>query len=257
MAEFRQRLIRRFNGVVGATHRFVQLLNTVRIAAAGLLFTVLFTPVVWGQQTIFDVPSADVSERHDYFYQHQTVARAWSPERQWVQTNAFGFGLGSHLEWDLTQFNFDPRHPKEVIGSTGMKASLPLTPESSRVPTRFVVGDMIQFGAANDRHVGNWSYAMLNVALPVTQSRLTGGFHHGTSLLFGERTHGFLGGIEQPLSARWMLQGDWISGRHDLGYWIPGIVYRPVRHWMISLGYQIPNRRSPGYRAIVFELTRI
>lgn len=231
-------------------------MGSVSVGASLVVLVVLCSPAR-AQQTIFDVPSADVSERHDFFYQHQTVARTWAPERHWIQTNAVGFGLGSNLEFDLTQFNFDINHPSSTIGSTGMKLSVPINGEESRVPLRFVVGDMIQFGSIDGHHVGNWSYVMMNVELPLTHTRLTGGLHHGTSLLFGSKTTGFLGGFEQPISKKWMIQGDWIAGRNDLGYSIPGIVYRPVRHWMISLGYQIPNRSTPGYRAVVFELTRL
>jgi hypothetical protein len=226
------------------------------VFALGLL-GVVWSSGACAQQTIFDVPSADVSERHDYFFQHQTVARTWSPQKRWVQTNALGIGLGSHLEWDLTMFNLDFSRPSEIIGSTGFKVSLPISGEQSRIPTRFVLGDMIQGGSIAGRHVGNWSYAMINAELPLTHTRLTGGIHHGSALLFGEHTLGFLGGVEQPVTAKWMIQGDWMSGRHDLGYTIPGIVYHPIRHWMLSLGYQLPNHHAPGYRAVVFELTRI
>lgn len=53
-----------------------------------------------------------------------------------------------------------------------------------------------------------------------------------------------------------MFQADWFSGKHELSYLIPGMVYRASDHWMISLGYQIPNKGSEGFGGMVFELTR-
>lgn len=52
--------------------------------------------------------------------------------------------------------------------------------------------------------------------------------------------------MEQHPNHRWMLQADWFSATHDLAYLIPGIVYRATPHWMVSLGYQIPNKHSNG-----------
>ncbi|MBL8209496.1 MAG: hypothetical protein JNK87_02235 [Bryobacterales bacterium] len=207
------------------------------------------------QQTIFDVPSADVSTRHDYFYQHQTVARTWNPERQWLQTNAFGYGVGHHTELDVTWFNLDLARPRTSVLGAGFKTSLPLTPEGAPLRWHAVVGAQYLHGA-RAHSAGYWSYAMASGELARTRTKLTGGLHAGNAVLFGRRTKGFLGGVEQPLTPRWMFQADWFRGRHDLAYLIPGMVYRFAPHWMVSLGYQIPNRRSPGVHAAVLEFTR-
>lgn len=206
------------------------------------------------QQTIFDVPSADVSGKKEWFYQHQTVIRAWGGDRRWIQTNAFGAGVGHSLELDATWFNLDVRS-RESVGSAGFKWSPRLNSEESAVPLHFVAGDMVEFRSGQPRS-GNWTYAMLSAELPRSHTHLTGGVSSGTRVLFGERTTGALAGVEQHLSERFMLQADWFSGKHDLAYLIPGAVYRVSRHWMVSLGYQIPNPGAAGFRAVVFELTR-
>lgn len=207
------------------------------------------------QQTIFNVPSGDISTKGDWFFQHQTVARVSSPEAKWVQTNAFGYGISNHVELDASVYNLDPARPEETVGAAGFKYVLPLGSESARIAPRVVAGDMLLIGNAQHR-VGNWFYSMLGVTLSPTHTRLTGGGFHGTQSLFGRRTKGALAGIEQPLGTRWTLQADWFSGHHDLAYWIPGVVYRCTDHWMVSLGYQIPDSKAPGYRAVVLELTR-
>lgn len=221
--------------------------------AVGILLLAL--PVL-GQQTIFDVPSADVSPRGGWFYQHQTVARAWSGERRWVQTNAVGVGLGHEFEVDATWFNVERGALRESAPSAGFKWSPRLTPAGAAVPLRFVAGEMVQFRADSPRF-GSWTYAMVSAELPRSRTQITGGVTSGSRVLFGERTTGVLAGVEEHLSDRWMLQADWFSGGHDLAYLIPGVVYRTSPHWMVSLGYQIPNRRSGGFGAIVFELTRV
>ena len=218
------------------------------------LSAVLITYSAWSQQTIFDVPSADVAAKHERFYQHQTVARAWNPDRRWIQTNAAGWGIGHSLELDATWFNLELNSPGSV-GSVGFKWSPRLNAEHASVPLRFVAGDLVQARGPSPRF-GNWAYAMISAELPTTHTHLTGGVHTGTSILFGTKTVGVLVGIEYHLTDRWMLQADSFSGRHDLAYLIPGVVYRATPHWMVSLGYQIPNRHSAGFGAMVFELTR-
>jgi len=208
------------------------------------------------QQTIFDVPSGDVSVLNQWFYQHQTVTRNWNANRRWIQTNALGFGLGHSLELDATWFNLELNSISQSIPSVGFKWSPKLNGESARIPLRFVAGDMLQLRPSGARK-GNWSYLMINAEIPMTHTTWTGGLNTGTSALFGRKTTGLLIGIEQHLTSRWMFQADWFSGNHDLAYLIPGMVYQASQHTMLSLGYQIPNHRKTGFGAIVFEFTRI
>ncbi len=230
---------------------------------------VLFSLPAWGQQTIFNVPSADIAVNRDWFFQHQTTTRVWNPGRSWVQTNAYGYGIGHYIELDATLFNLDVKDPKDSTLSFGFKASLPILGEKARfgkkskLPLRLVVGDMFEFTERpfdptrlRNPHEGNWMYAMLNTEVPHSKTRLTAGFSDGTKILFGTRSNGFLGGVEQPLSSRWTFQIDWFSGHHELAYWIPGVVYRFQERWMLSLGLQVPNRSTVGAKAIIVELTR-
>lgn len=219
------------------------------------LALLLFASPLLAQQTIFDVPSGDVSGRKAWFYQHQTVARTWNPGRTWIQSNAVGVGVGHALELDFTWFNVETKAVQESSPSVGFKWSPRLNRKDSRVPLRFVLGEMVQI-RGRDPHAGHWTYAMMSAELPKSHTHLTGGYTAGSSALFGRRSSGLMAGIEQHLNHRWMLQADWFSGKHDLSYLIPGVVYRASDHWMISLGYQIPNPRSKGFGAVVFELTR-
>ena len=159
-----------------------------------------------------------------------------------------------HTGFDVTWFNLDLKAPRLSNASVGFKTSLPVNGGHARLPVRFVFGDLVQVDGSG--HKGNWAYSMLQVETPRTGTRLTGGISSGTSVLFGGKITGFLGGVEQPLGRHWMFQADWFSGRHDLAYLIPGLVYEFHPHWMASFGYRIPNRHARGYRAVVLELTR-
>ncbi|MEJ7608084.1 MAG: hypothetical protein WKF37_17900, partial [Bryobacteraceae bacterium] len=153
------------------------------------------------QQTIFDVPSADVSDRRDWFYQHQTVSSAGAGSKRWVQTNSFGYGVGRNSELDVTVFDLDYESPSEALGGFGWKTSLPVGGEDSKYKSRLVIGDMVQVGSSEEgaRRTGNWAYVLWSTEFARTKTRLTGGGFHGTAALFGNNVFNFLGGIEQPV----------------------------------------------------------
>lgn len=207
------------------------------------------------QQTIFDVPSADVAPRGDWFYQHQTVAKPGGPERRWIQSNAFGYGIGHTLELDATLYNFDLKRPSEAPFAFGAKWAPALTTGEAAVQVRLVLGQMVTVRPSAPK-AGSWTYAMLSAESSRTRTRLTAGYTEGTASLFGRRSGSVLWGVEQRLSDRWMFQADYFGGHHDLSYLIPGAVYRFSTHWMVSAGYQIPNPHTGGFHAIVVELTR-
>jgi hypothetical protein len=217
--------------------------------------------ILSAQQTIFNVPSADIAGPHDWFYQHQTSARAWGRQRSWIQTNSFGYGAGHSLELDVSWFNLQPDQLADSSAAVGFKWSQALRADRGGFAPRLVVGDMMELRAPNPGprrgpRNGNWFYAMLAAETPVTRTRVSAGFSDGTEILFGTREAGFMAGIEQPLRKGWSMQADWFSGRHELAYWIPGVVYRFRPRWMVSLGYQVPNPGAPGTRSVIVELTR-
>ena len=228
-----------------------------------VLFFVVATLSAYGQQTIFNAPSADVAAKGDWFYQHQTVARAWSAEKHWVQTNSFGYGIGHNLEFDASWYNLEPHAIGQSSPSIGIKASIPLRKLGERLPTRLVIGDMIEFRERSPNttldspHEGNWIYALLSTEIPRAGTRITYGVTDGTSVLFGSRKFAAVVGVEHPLTSKWMLQTDWFAGKHDLGYLIPGAVYKFSKRWMLSLGYQMPNPNGTGFHGVVIELTRL
>ena len=171
----------------------------------------------------------------------------------------YGAGVGFGTEIDSTVFGLDVSEPADTLGSVGFKTSLRVNGEQSTLPSRIVFGNLVLAGARTEKReqrTGNWCYVMWSTGILAVRTKLTGGVSHGTSVMFGERTVFAMAGIEQQVTPKWMFQADWMSGKHDLGYWIPGCVYKPWRRWMISFGYQFPNPGAPGYRAVVFELTR-
>jgi len=52
-----------------------------------------------GQQTIFNVPSADLTDPHTFYFERESQFRAWPPGRYWFGTVYFAYG-DSACVWD-------------------------------------------------------------------------------------------------------------------------------------------------------------
>ena len=48
--------------------------------------------------------------------------------------------------------------------------------------------------------------------------------------------------MEQPLGKRWVLLGEWFSGRHDFGFAMPGAMFHPSKYQVIAAVWKIPTR---------------
>jgi hypothetical protein len=225
-----------------------------------LLLGSLWIGVAEAQQTVFNVPSADVTDKQSFFYQHQSGPRFWLPGRSWTMTNNLGYGIGHHTELDATLIGLDAYKgrtgwDRDTALGLGFKTAWPILPKKLEAQElKVVVGELIPVEFSG-RSVGSWSYSEVSGRVPKLNTRLTAGVNYGTKQIFGTPQFSYMLAYEQPLNRHWMLQGDWFSGTHAQSCFIPGIVYSFKSGTMLSFGYQIPNPGSISRSAFVFELT--
>jgi hypothetical protein len=223
-------------------NRYVSLLAGLLAPCSGL-----------AQQAIINMPSADITPKGQHFYMHETQMRTQQPGRSWSGTNFYAYGVGKSTELAVTSYNMGSPWSRFAATGIGFKSSPQIM--RARYPhqeLKLTVGQMMILNHAG-LGVGSFSYSHLSMRLPVTRTRLTSGGFHGTSQLFGRRTGNFLGGIEQPIGKRVILLSEWLRGDHELGYFIPGILFHPNHNQMIVVGYKIPNNPNDGKSGWVLE----
>lgn len=220
-----------------------------------ILFIVGFNSA-YAQQTIFSVPSADITPTKNVFVLHESQFRPWNPDGYWIGTNYTSVGVGHNTEIDLTLFNVSSPLSHNIVLGTGFKSSLPL-PSKKLVDheVKLTIGSMLPVSLQGEG-VGNWSYAHMSGRLPKLKTRLSAGVNFGTKQLFGRNTVGFIGGIEQPVTKKLSIIGDWYSGTHSYGFFIPGISYSITNTICLYAGWQIPNNRRCGKSGFVFEIAK-
>lgn len=204
---------------------------------------------VFAQQTLFNVPSADVLEKGQVFIQHESQFS----NNFGLFTNYASLGIGKYTELDLTLFGVGTKNIRNEVLGVGFKTALPIHKESE---TKFTFGNVIPISLRGNG-VGGYAYSHLSTRLRKLKTRFTSGILIGTTTLFGRDVVSYIGAIEQPITKKFGLQVEWHSGKHANGFLIPGFYYELLKDTVLWLGYQIPNNSTNGDDGFVLELSRI
>lgn len=237
----------------------IKLLLTVQKGLVSILSIsfLLLLSISYAQQTIFNVPSADVTPKDEIYLEHESQFKPWKPNAFWLGTHYTAYGIGHHTEIDATLSNVSAPSSGNVVLGLGFKSNIPLL--AKRLPKRelkLTVGNITPI-SLQGQGVGDWSYTHLSGHLPKLNTRITTGVSVGTKQLFGRNTVGFIGGYEQPITQRFSLIGDWFSGTHSNGYFIPGFSYVLKGSTTLFVGYQIPNTKRVGPQGFVIEISTL
>jgi hypothetical protein len=209
------------------------------------------------QQTIINVPSADVTPAGKLFLQHESQYRWWKPGQYWFGTHYAALGIGHNTELDCTLFNVTSPASNNISLGVGFKKIFPILPK--RLPEeelKLVVGEMVPI-SLEGQSVGNWTYVEGSFRLPRLHTRITAGVSTGTKQIFFDNMVCFLGGIEQPITKKLTAFTEWYSGTHTFGYLIPGFSYSLPLGLNFYCGYQIPNSLEVSRSGLVMEMSKI
>ncbi len=207
------------------------------------------------QQTIFNVPSADILQKDKIFIQHESQFRTQEPQNFINATNYFAYGIGKNTELDATLFNLSSPASKNVSLGLGFKSFLEID-GLEEYQAKIIIGDMVLF-SLQENNIGNWLYIEPSIYFDQTKTRLTGGITYGTKQIFGEEIICFLGGFEQKITSKLNFIGDWYSGDHAYSIFASGFSYQFPKDLTFYGGYQIPNSKKVGRNSFVLEIAKI
>lgn len=214
----------------------------------------------FAMQTIFNVPSADVTEKGHVFVQQEAQTTPWKTDNAFWGTSYTAVGVGHNTEIDSTLYNVGSPATQNMTIGAGFKSCIPIPYLKEKFPERefkLTVGSQILFGLEGNG-IGNWTYAHLSGRVPKLNTRLTAGLSYGTKQVFGLDTTAFIAGVEQPVTKKLNLIADWYSGsEHFAGFLITGFSYALPKNTTLYAGYQIPNSPQVGSNGFVIELAKI
>lgn len=218
-----------------------------RILISFLLFLFTFSNA-FAQQTIFNVPSADIPERGKLFVEHESQFSG----KFGLFTDYFALGVGKHTSLNLTLSGVGTRTFRNETLGLGFKTVLPL---NERTETKFTFGHLIPVSLRGSG-VGGYSYSHLSTRLPRIKTRITSGVLIGTTVLLGRDVVAYIGGVEQPITKKLNLLLDYTSGNHSNGLLIGGFSYQLPANLIFISGYQIPNNRQSAKKGFVIEVAK-
>ncbi len=220
--------------------------RTKLVAAAVLLAAIAGT--VLAQQTIFNVPSADVLDKGKTYLEADALGRPQDPSFGFfTMRGVYGFGAnieaganfggfaatGRSVPFVTVDIKWQPWHNDRLAFTTG------------------AFGLFYLRGSRDGDPAALW-YGEASYKLP-TDTRLTaGGYWASSGYAAPDPQAGALLGFEQKINDHLNLIADWYSGDNALGYFTPGVSV-PLGNWTIYAGYSIKNGDSKG-NAILFEL---
>lgn len=230
-----------------------------------ILFLLLFKGTVsLAQQSLFNVPSSEITPEGRLFFQQQINFSSV------IQLNTtLNYGLKHNWEVGINLLGIDYSPSLHNFLKNDVLDGDPFSPLALLNVQKGV--DLskhwqLGFGLQNGFNIAQQQaarFAQFYFANAVWTSssehlRLNGGAYSGNQPYLGDGTKtGLMLGAETALIPHKLhLMADWIQGTHDLGAGVIGAVAYPWPHWPVSLGWQLPND-SHKERALVLEITYV
>ncbi len=201
------------------------------------------------QQTIFNVPTADVLDKGKLYLETDWL---WRPSDPAFATGApirGVYGFGANIEGGVNFGGIVTPGRSVPVAIPNIKWQ-PLKTDIFFLTTG-VLGQFFLRGST-DGTPSVQTYAHAAVKLP-TDTRLTaGGWWTSSGYAAPGSTAGGLFGLEQPITSNVTLAADWYTGNSSLGYVSPGVIITAGR-WVFYGAYSIRNGNSKG-NGLLLEL---
>jgi hypothetical protein len=230
---------------------------TTPMAVAGaVLIAALGLPLhVSAQQTIFNVPSADVLDPGKVYVETDELFRPTDPS--FSSTTVRGVvGVLRRVEAGVNFGGLTAPGPVVPTATVAVKAQPARVGDFAATAGGFGLFDVRGGGDGAPAGLG---YGMVTYRVPTLQTRLSAGgwyasagFVHPADRPGGSSSGGALASLEQPVPgvAGLTVAADWWSGENSIGYLSPGLVYA-FGPWTAYAAYSIKNGDSSGNAGLV------
>ena len=204
-----------------------------------LLLLVIVVPVcrAYGQETVFDVPSADILDKGKVYGELDGTVRVVDPMATFTPRVVVGIGRGIEVG-----VNFDgPSTPElsETSISPTIKWRLWRAKSSG---WSFLVGDDLFFPVYHQTYnVGNYAYASFAKEWKHGTRIGLGAYDFTRKVVANANRAGAQFTFEQVINKRVTLAAEWYTGNTSAGYVNPGAILKLTSKLTFYAAYQIGN----------------
>jgi hypothetical protein len=210
------------------------------------LVTLVLTPAAYAQQTLFNIPSADVLDKGKLYIEEDNLVRPNDPSHG-IFTVRGVYGLGANLEAGVNVGGFvtPGRSTPDAI------VALKWQPyKANGFSLTAGAHGLVYLRGATDGTPSGHLYAHGAYATSFGMRLTFGGWVASSGYAASGPERGVLAGIEQKLSPALSFQADWFSGESGLGFLTPGLVWT---HGPTTIygAYSIKNGNSEANAALL------
>ena len=173
-----------------------------------------------GQETVFDVPSPDLLDKHKVYGELDGTARPVDPVYTFEPRVVVGLGHG--IEAGLNFIGLSEPSSGQVILAPTVKWRLWNSGESA---WSFFVGDNVFFPVRKrDHNAANYFYAEFAKVFRRGTRIGLGGYDFTKNVVAPAQRAGGQFTLEQPINKRLTVAAEWYTGNHAAGYVSPGLI---------------------------------
>jgi len=202
------------------------------------------------QETVFDVPSADILDKGKVYGEFDVTTRPVNPVATFTPRAVVG--VGGSIEVGV---NFDGPStdtPFEQIISPTIKWRLWKNENSG---WSFLLGDDLFFPATHRTYdAGNYAYAFFSKTWKHGTRISLGGYDFTRHVVAEANRAGGQFTFEHPINSRVTLAAEWYTGNQASGYVNPGAIFKLTSKLTLLTAYQIGNSGvSSGNHQFLWE----
>ena len=220
----------------------------MKVPIAGALLVMASASPMLAQQTIFNVPSADVLDPGKLYLEVDELFRPTDPG--FSSTTVRGvFGLFPRVEAGVNFGGFNAPGPTVLTATLAVKVQ----PVCVGGFSLTAGGYGVFFLEADGGNPAGLGYGFASYRLPGLGTRIeVGGWYSSAGYALPRSTGGVLATFEQPLPPipGLSIAADWWSGENTIGYVSPGFIYT-TGSWTAYAAYTIKNGDSDGNGGLI------
>ncbi len=204
--------------------------------AASLLLSAAILPA-HGQQTIFNVPSADIMDAGKTYFEWDATVGDTSPSAS--LTSRMVRGIGRNMEAGINV-------PSVSAPTASMLAIVP-TLKWKLYDTRshdftLIAGNEVFVPVMRRTYTLGDSFYVEGAKSFHSGTRVSTGVYDFTAGVMDHANRaGLMAAVEQTINARMGVAADWYSGNNTMGYVTPGLNYKLSNSVTALAGYQLGN----------------
>jgi hypothetical protein len=214
-----------------------------------------FPATGWPQQNLFNVPSSEITEKNEIFFQQQFNFSSVAGNGN----TTLDYGLGNNLEIGINLFNLDLYPSNGYLQNPHLLFNFQ---KGLKITENYKMSFGTQTGLTPPLYhamiqVPSFSYINNAVNLNEWGKYYLGAYYVNHAYAGPGDSAGIMAGLEYPLLQNMNLMGDILTRNNNISVAVLGMVFYLPHYWQISFGAQLPAPSSHNDYGAVIEITKL